>query len=859
MDNFQNSVATATTKDIVTMATTENNATSVATTNNVASATTEPNVTTVTTRFAYANRTFNKNAFPCSYAKLKELMNSAKVLEINRLLLDPVSEEAISFVRKIDTTYWPKDAVKEYQEAIQNPTYATMKKYLKEQLPVIFPQAQGFVDNRRLKENAIPNGMVMLDVDAKDFAKANISLTPEEVWDNVTPAQRDDNQVVMAHVTPSHRGLRVIANLRQGEDIQGGQKRLAEMVGTPKWDSCTCDYSRMSFLVPENYILFTNNKLLTATTIDYTEVPALPSAKTAADTPEKTEPVAKVETVEKSAPVETYHGLSYQVMVDYLVHEWETKEGNGPMEEGNRHNAYKYVAGYLRELVYNEVENTYDAERLYAIMGDFKGLPASERRQLCEWWCDQWPEGFENPVLNQAIAAAREKFGVVVPETNVLKLRLPEVPSIFSTLYAHIPLLYRVPCVLTALPALGVLPNMRFTYYHNKSTRALTFFTLLLGHAGSGKSSFDNGLDILLEKIYETDQKENAKSQEYKEKKENAKNKKTQPKPCKLKKRLVSPTSTRLVLIKQFHDNPDTPMYLASNEIDALFFGMKSSSFMMNTSDMRLAFDNDYITNASNENGFFMEKPFINIYMQGTYDGKKRFFPNDTDGTSQRWMLVKLPSLGPNSPIIGAFTEDEKKAIRRTADWLMNQKGELVCPWIDAEMMRFAEEKNDLAVQVGDDLIKEYMTRSAVYGTTAGYLASMLFAFDEHAGEEDYEGNDGYSISIENQQKAAQFARFVAEYQWRSQMTYFGHQDDEKQPAQPSQPSQSESKRQTILNRLSDTFTRDEAYKAIDEVVDISKIDAKNLGSLHRDYIRVWKKKGWIECDTSNPDLFHKN
>ena len=121
----------------------------------------------------------------------------------------------------------------------------------KKSLPCITPMAT-FKDNRRSNANAIPSGLNMIDVDHVQ--------NPVEIWEAIK-AKPLPYHVVLVHITPSSFGLRIIFEQPKELSIPDAQRKMAEACGVV-YDEVTKDLARCSFLVPFDYILLINDKIL---------------------------------------------------------------------------------------------------------------------------------------------------------------------------------------------------------------------------------------------------------------------------------------------------------------------------------------------------------------------------------------------------------------------------------------------------------------------------------------------------------------------------------------------------------------------------------------------------------------------
>ena len=139
---------------------------------------------------------------------------------------------------------------------------------LKRQLPVITPHACRFTgDGTRKSANAVPSGLVMLDIDhidnPRDFFSRCIfpvlstaSTASELPTTGAAELQRSDPKIHFVAITPSGHGLRIIAERKPGESIPDAQSRIADLCRLSEYDSVTTDLARASFLMPWSYVLY---------------------------------------------------------------------------------------------------------------------------------------------------------------------------------------------------------------------------------------------------------------------------------------------------------------------------------------------------------------------------------------------------------------------------------------------------------------------------------------------------------------------------------------------------------------------------------------------------------------------------
>ena len=126
---------------------------------------------------------------------------------------------------------------------------------LKQQLPVVYFHAQSFKNNLRKSANAVPSGLVMLDIDHVDDPKAFA-----DQWIDLCDLKQ--NRIALIAKTPSNHGIRIVGEMQQGETIVQAQQRLANLFEVKQYDAVTKDLARASFVMPWSYVYYFDEELL---------------------------------------------------------------------------------------------------------------------------------------------------------------------------------------------------------------------------------------------------------------------------------------------------------------------------------------------------------------------------------------------------------------------------------------------------------------------------------------------------------------------------------------------------------------------------------------------------------------------
>ena len=126
---------------------------------------------------------------------------------------------------------------------------------LKRKLPAVTWQAYQERGTQRSAEASIANGLFILDIDHVD--------DPRALWERIKGElpKWEKDVVMVAHVTPSGKGLRIVAKryntvmtIAECQEVFCSHYQI-------ECDKAVKDLSRLSFLVPRSYFLFLDSKV----------------------------------------------------------------------------------------------------------------------------------------------------------------------------------------------------------------------------------------------------------------------------------------------------------------------------------------------------------------------------------------------------------------------------------------------------------------------------------------------------------------------------------------------------------------------------------------------------------------------
>ena len=124
--------------------------------------------------------------------------------------------------------------------------YETIKAEMKKKLP-IFTFHAVFKNRRRKNDDAIPSGLCIYDLDHIP--------NPQVKWESIM-GRAEELGIVLAHISPSLEGLRLVFVMPAGATLSEAQAWMAQQLGDTQYDASVKDYARCSFAVPREYVLF---------------------------------------------------------------------------------------------------------------------------------------------------------------------------------------------------------------------------------------------------------------------------------------------------------------------------------------------------------------------------------------------------------------------------------------------------------------------------------------------------------------------------------------------------------------------------------------------------------------------------
>ena len=689
--------------------------------------------------------------------------------------------------------------------------YETLKGQLKKRLPIITFHAT-FKNGRRKNDDAIPSGLSIYDLDHIP--------NPREKWAEIEP-RKEELGILLAHISPSLEGLRLVFIMPHGMDLAQAQAWMASQLGDAQYDSCVKDYARCSFVVPREYVLHLDEEKLFS--VDSGEL-IVDSCHPDGNTQEKESSAEKkLSTINyqlstKKEYPSTYEEIPYESIVETL----EEQMGGQP-EHGSRNNFIFSMACHLRYVcnddpewisqilpTYGEAKEKWMASiRSACARNQTRTMPRIMKRTLNI--CKQ-REAEESEIINQ-------KSEIDSPPPMPKRL-----PPLIKLLVSRTPDIYKPAVANAVFPALGAhLWKTYFRYIDNVIHEA-TLMNVLMAGTGAGKDCISAPINYILKDIRQRDQENMQREKEWK-KEVNSKgaNKDKRQRPEGLVIQEIDPDTTNAAFVQRLADTEERFLYAKMNEIDQFDALKTNANKKAHFQIMCLAFDPGNIYGQTRVGtGSVSERVCIRFNWNASTTirkGQYYFRTVLTDGPISRINFCTIPQreIGSEMPVYGTYDAAFEEELRPYIERLNKARGVVECRQANVLAKKLVEECADFA----------RLSQSRVYenlsfrGNVIAFLKAMVL----------YVAHDGkWDKCIE------EFVRWSLRYDLWCKMRFFGDAIEAQEEKDEKIPTKGP---QNLLDLLPEIFSREEANSLRQRV----GIRSDSLSQM----LNNWKQRGYIE------------
>lgn len=658
------------------------------------------------------------------------------------------------------------------------------KNELKKGLPVVLFACQMPEDGvRPTAATAIPSGFCMHDWDG-------MPVSPREFYAEKIAGHEKELGIVLAHITPRGKGLRLVTVLEKGERIVDAQKRLASQFGMEQFaDQKVKDLSRISFLPSIDYLLYVDKAGLFER-VAVTETPvqaenANPSTPVATQRPTL---VATAPKVAENFPYED--GIKYSDIIEALLNRIATQ---GQPQVGERNDDLYLLVRELRHIC------EYNFDKIYMLVAPyFPSLQDAEIRRTISSAISSTGRSI-TPVMLGVLNELKNALLMQNIEPETKRPKLPAVSEIEELVLSKYPKHLREQVYFSMLTIWGTYgTHIRFDYMDGREN-SLSFMTSVVGKSGSGKAFAAHLFESLTKRIQAEDMLERMKADEYLSlcnRKGDNSEKPEDPRP---RVRIYGDDITTSQLL-EYLDNLKGEHGLQFTEEIARLQKAKKTIYGDNDDLYCKGFDNGVggKESKSKQTRNIRIKIFLNTLFCGTPGAMHRFYNNPEGGLNNRVIFTFMPSVQLKGfPHYEKLNETEQKQLDEVIDRLIEagKDGSKVrLPWLEEGITKinskWSRDDDDNPNQVWRDLGK----RSLVIAMRAGVLEWHL---------------RGCPSDEKSQRDILKLVRWVADTVRRNMYLFSGDEYEaiNERDNQLSQKHERQTKNKQLFAKLADEFT----------------------------------------------------
>ena len=724
---------------------------------------------------------------------------------------------------------------------------------LKRKLPGVTWQAYQQRGTTRAAAQSIANGLFMLDYDHVEDPKA--------LWERIDRERKANypkDEVMVAHITPSGRGLRIVAkryNTRM--TIPECQEVFSSHYGIV-CDKAVKDLSRLSFLVPRDYFLFFDPNVF-----DYQwELSSIEQTQTAMglcnnnENEDENENLfnenyngnhnensigEKVERIRRlnekynvnhngndKVLAREFMGIKYKDLVAAVI-----ERTGGMPEVGERNTRLYELARLLRYTV------DFDAQILEQIIPSF-GLSQSEvqstvRSAVNSTRSERMPEKLYSII--KEFKEANENANENEDENGDGSGKLVDVerlPPVFREFVRVAPDDFKKPTLFSLLPILGTLASTARAKYLDNSYHSPSFITVVTAPQASGKSFTRKLVRECHTALMAQDAIARQEEQQYRKALREAKNSKNQPEEPTTTVRCVPASVSVAKLLKRLDNAHGLHLFTFCEEVDTVAKSNNSGAWAQKSDLYRNAFDNaaygqDYMTDISYSATL---EVFYNLLLLGTPNAVGRFFKDPEDGLVSRVCFTQIPDqFGADMPVWQEMQAEEKRLVSDACQKLLErhsnsaEKRYYDLSSVNDTLKEWLRKQGDMAVASVSRARDTARRRAAVVGFRAALLAKAIA--------------ETVQTEVRNED-LNWFATYVADTHLNEILSMYGG-------AMEASLSKTAKRSGQAFNSLYDEMGQTFGYSDVTILLSKHNVKSPVTTVIHR-----WKQKGWIEKTANN-------
>ena len=719
--------------------------------------------------------------------------------------------------------------------------FETLKAARKKTLPVITPHAT-FKNGRRLNADAAPSGLSMYDVDHIP--------DPRGYYEVKVRGREAELGIVLAHVTPSTEGLRLLFVIPRADMAPDeAQRWMSARLGDDTYDGAVKDLARCSFLVPREYVLYLDeerlfgNEQLTMDNEQLADATPCHAERSIAEPKHLTDAAGRSFAEaqdDKEGEAPTAGGVSEMcfkgVPYSQIIQQWFKLAGGEPVQ-GERNDKLHRLASHLRYIADN------DEALMLQVMPRY-GLSEEEMKGLIHSACSaKWysmpkmmREALENEErrMKNEESTAEDENSSFRGEADILHSSLPKrLPALIKLLVSRTPDVYKAAVAHAVFPSLAAhLHRVRFKYIDNVEHEA-TLMNVLMAGTGAGKDCISEPINRIMADIRRRDEDNLRREREWKnEVTSKGANKDKRQRPEGLIIQEIDADMTNPAFVMRMAEADGHFLYTKLNEIDQFDALRGSGRGGQQFQIMCLAFDpgNRYGQTRVGVQSV-TEKVTIRFNWNASttiQKGRRYFSKVLTDGPVSRINFCTIPEreIGAEMPVYGTYDAAFDEELRPYIENLVKAQGLIDCPQAFKLAQTLKEECADFA-RLSQSRVYENLSFRA---NVIAYLkACVLYVANGCRWDKTFE----------------EFIRWSLQYDLACKMEFFGADIEEAQKEKKQIITKGP---RNLLGLLPDEFTFNEAVQMRLR----QGLDAEGTSNM----LRQWKFRRYVTVVTE--DFFQK-
>lgn len=759
--------------------------------------------------FAYSSNARRPQTVPCDKDLFDTVIDAVKVSDICAEIKDAKEQVMRGEMSRAD--------------------FETFKRDHKIALPAFLFQAN-FSDGKRHNASAISSGLSMFDIDH--------ITAPEVYYKEHIESRIKELNIVLAHITPSTEGLRLVFVLQDGETPQEGQQRLAKALAIDKYDESVKDLARCSFAVPRDYILYIDYTGLFA---DHTPKPLKQdnNEHTTSPSANNSSVDSTVKTATEVSPVLTPDAKNLKLFDEVVDAADLTLDSLN--EVGTRHNSLVAILsmGLCRLM---------PMEQLLAVVA--KRMPEYYKERDCQELIHDFYEKYTNP--RRPMSAQLRKIYSSIIDKQTAKKDISEEENadvddeivnkekenkdqqdLISKIMQKLPIGLkesvegvvdgmRMPVLCSVIPLAAAYADGVTVRYCDGAIHRLGLMSIIVGPQASGKSVCKSKVEIWEKQMDDDDERAREIEDRWKEAKKSKKANEKTPEDPKVTIRSVPATISCSTLLRRLKYSRGHCLWTFCEELDTLRKTNGAGSWSSKYDIYRLGFD--YGKWGQDYNSDQAESGIVNVAYNfailGTNGALSKCFSRDNieNGLSSRMIIAEMPSSAfAKMPGYDVASFDPTIAINKAVSILRSQTGYIDTPRLRKAIREWVEKKRIEAMAEGDLVKDTYRRRAAVIGFRCGVVARLL------AGKES--------------KNVIDFAVLMAQYVLNEQLKVFG-ESLKQEYIKAGNEQERAGKNNNIFDMLPPVFTFQDLKQAKDPDTPRTTLTV---------IISRWKSSGWVK------------